>query len=68
MTRKDETFPMPKYMAEVIKLRQLILPGELAEVVVVHDSWCPLLYGRGGCSCNPEVRVEAIHGRPVVSS
>lgn len=56
-----------------------VMAGEVTQVVVAHDSACPLLRG-GQCGCTPDVSVkrsdalmqdvgvDGRHGEPVMPS
>jgi hypothetical protein len=37
------------------------VPGEVTELVTMHDDWCAFLAGRGPCDCSPTVKTMADH-------
>lgn len=37
-----------------------VYPGDIARVIVQHDSWCPMLKNTGPCRCNPDSYIEII--------
>jgi hypothetical protein len=39
------------------------VPGQLIELVTLHDDWCRFLAGRGPCDCHPVVKTMAEHRR-----
>jgi len=53
---------MPRYLQRLLDGGWTPDPGELVEVVVLHDDWCSFLRG-GQCNCDPDVKVIN-HGRP----
>ena len=49
----------PAYLPDLLRLHALglIPPGEVTQVVIRHDDWCPELAGTGPCRCEPIVSV-----------
>jgi hypothetical protein len=41
------------------KAAEFAVPGKLVEMAILHDDWCDLLSGKGGCNCEPEVKPMA---------
>lgn len=51
------------YVAKVDELAKKLKlgPGQVAEIDIRHDDWCPLLTDHGPCTCDPIVSVRPRH-------
>lgn len=47
------------YLDKLLALAELVgnMRGAQLEATVRHDAWCPLLSGKGPCSCSPELEL-----------
>jgi hypothetical protein len=56
---KGKRVPRHNYLPKVEYLYKhgAIRPGQVSQLDIAHDGWCPKLSG-GTCSCNPDVRIR----------
>ena len=47
----------PRYLEKVLALAAQVEAGGQQHVSVLHDPWCHLLHGAGGCNCDPDVEL-----------
>jgi hypothetical protein len=48
---------VPPYIdALIAHAKTIAKPGQVAEVTIYHDPWCPRLRG-GSCQCEPEIEL-----------
>jgi hypothetical protein len=52
--RKRRRHP-PGYIHALLGKARKLQPGQVYEVRVYHDAWCPLVNRRGPCRCQPHV-------------
>jgi hypothetical protein len=45
------------YQRKAMELGALLRPGEIAQLIVRHEHWCPLLTRGGTCTCAPDIEL-----------